>query len=389
MAQRQSAPDDMRGRSLQNAFLFGLLLLTTLAFLGLIQDLLHPIFWAAVLATLFYPTYQWLHDALKGRSALAAVGTIGVIILSVIVPLLLMSLAVASEASGLYQRLTSNESDLMASLQSIEQMLPVASDLLDRFGLSLEELRQQFSDAAVGISQYLASRVVALGQNALRVVGLFFLMLYLLFFFLCDGRQLLDTISGLIPLGDVRERRLFAKFAEVSRATIKGTIVIGLVQGVLGGLIFWALGIGGAALWGVVMTVLSFLPAVGAALVWAPASVILMATGQFVKGLLLLILGILIIGLADNVLRPILVGRETQLPDYLVLLTTLGGLTLFGLSGVVIGPIIGALFLTTWQMFGQEYAGAVRDIGAAQNRHSSVATSAPQKSDPQEQKPPS
>lgn len=388
MAQRQSAPDDMRGRSLQNAFLFGLLLITTLAFLGLIQEFLQPIFWAAVLATLFYPTYQWLLDTLKGRSAVAAVGTIGVIILSVIIPLFLMGLAVASEATGLYQRLTSNETDLIGSLQSLEQMLPVASDLLDRIGLNLEEVQQQLSDAAVGISQYLASRVVTFGQNALRVVGLFFLMLYLLFFFLRDGRQLLDTISGLLPLGDVRERRLFAKFAEVSRATIKGTIVIGLVQGVLGGLIFWALGIEGATLWGVVMTVLSFLPAVGAALVWAPASVILMATDQLVKGLLLLILGTLIIGIADNVLRPILVGRETQLPDYMVLITTLGGLTLFGLSGVVIGPIIGALFLTTWQIFGEEYAGAVRDHGAAQDEGSSVSSS-PQKSAPQGHESPS
>lgn len=384
MAQRQSASNDMRVRSLQNAFLFGLLLVTTLAFLGLIQDLLQPIFWAAVLSTLFYPAYQWLHHRLNGQSALAAVGTIGVIILSVILPLLLMSIAVASEASALYQRLSSNEIDLLASLQSLEQMLPVASDLLDHLGLSLSELQQQFSDAAVGISQYLASRMVTLGQNALRVVGLFFLMIYLLFFFLRDGRQLLDTMSGIIPLGDVRERRLFEKFAEVSRATIKGTIVIGLVQGFLGGVIFWTLGIEGAALWGVVMTVLSFLPAVGAALVWAPAGALLIFTGQAIKGLLLLVLGTLIIGLVDNLLRPILVGRETQLPDYMVLITTLGGLTLFGLSGVVIGPVIGALFITTWEMFGREYAPAARDNGSPQDENASLhASSAEAKSPPE------
>jgi predicted PurR-regulated permease PerM len=168
-----------------------------------------------------------------------------------------------------------------------------------------------------------------------------------------------------LPLGDARERRLFQKFAEVARATIKGTLVIGLVQGVLGGLIFWMLGIEAAALWGVVMAVLSLLPAGGAALVWVPAVIVLIATGQLLEGLILLVFGTLIIGLADNVLRPILVGRDTQMPDYLVLITTLGGIALFQLSGVVIGPIIGALFLTVWEMFGQEYASVARDQGGS------------------------
>jgi Predicted permease len=181
--------------------------------------------------------------------------------------------------------------------------------------------------------------VVAFGQNALRGTGLFFLTLYLLFFFLRDGARLLERIVGGLPIGDARERRLFQKFAEVSRATIKGTIVIGLVQGLLGGLIFWILGIEAAALWGVVMAVLSFLPAVGAALVWVPAAALLIATGRLSDGLLLLVFGTVIIGLADNVLRPILVGRDTEMPDYLVLITTLGGLAAFGLSGVVIGPL--------------------------------------------------
>jgi predicted PurR-regulated permease PerM len=149
---------------------------------------------------------------------------------------------------------------------------------------------------------------------------------------------------------------LFDKFAEVTRATMKGTLVVGLVQGTLGGLLFWILGLQAAIFWGVIMTLLSLLPAVGSALVWAPAAIILLATGHIVKGIILLAAGGLIIGLIDNLLRPMLVGRHTQIPDYLILLATLGGLTVFGLSGFVIGPIIAALFLAVWDMFAQEYS---------------------------------
>jgi predicted PurR-regulated permease PerM len=351
----------MREQSLQRAFFLGLVLRVTLAFLWLIGPFFKPIFWAVVLATLFYPTFRWWERQLSGYSALASVGTIGTIVLIVIVPLLLVGLLVAAEASSVYQRLAAGQMNLPMTAQDLKEMLPAVADLLNRFGVSLQDLQAQLSNAALSVSQFLATNLVAVGQNALRGTALFFLMLYLLFFFLRDGAQLLEQIIGVLPIGDARERRLFQKFAEVSRATIKGTIVIGLVQGLLGGLIFWILGIEAAALWGVVMAVLSLLPAVGAAVVWVPAAALLVATGRVLEGILLLVFGTLIIGLADNVLRPVLVGRETQMPDYLVLVTTLGGLALFNLSGVVIGPIIGALFLTVWEMFGQEYAAIASD----------------------------
>ena len=294
----------------------------------------------------------------RSRSGLASVGTIATIVLIVIVPLLLVGLLVASEASSVYRRLSTGQTTLPMTAQDLRDMLP------EQFGVSLQDLQAQLSDAALGVSQFLATNVVAFGQNALRGTGLFFLTLYLLFFFLRDGARLLERIVGGLPIGDARERRLFQKFAEVSRATIKGTIVIGLVQGLLGGLIFWILGIEAAALWGVVMAVLSFLPAVGAALVWVPAAALLVATGRVEEGVVLLVFGTVIISLADNVLRPLLVGRDTEMPDYIVLVTTLGGLTFFGLSGVVVGPLIGALFLTVWDMFGREYASIASDAEA-------------------------
>ena len=183
---------------------------------------------------------------------------------------------------------------------------------------------------------------------------MFFLMVYVLYFFLRDGEVLLDTLVHALPLGDDRERELFAKFAEVSRATVKGTLVIGLVQGTLGGMIFGLLGIQGAVFWGSVMVIMSLLPVVGASLVWLPAALIMAANGDYTKAGILIVFGVVVIGLVDNLLRPILVGRDTRMPDYLVLLSTLGGLTVFGASGFVIGPVIAALFLTVWVMFAKE-----------------------------------
>ncbi len=170
-----------------------------------------------------------------------------------------------------------------------------------------------------------------------------------------DGEKLISILIRMLPIGDDAERHLLSKFAEVSRATIKGTLVVGIIQGALGGILFALLGIESAIFWGVVMIVLSILPAIGSALVWGPAAIIFLANEQWIKALILFIVGAAFIGVIDNVLRPILVGRDTKMPDYLILLSTLGGLGLFGLSGIVFGPIIAAFFLAIWTMFEYEY----------------------------------
>jgi predicted PurR-regulated permease PerM len=192
-------------------------------------------------------------------------------------------------------------------------------------------------------------------------------MLYLLFFFLRDGHAVVERLVRILPLGDARERHLFNRFAEVVRATVKGTFVIAAVQGTIGGIAFALLGVRGALLWGVVMALSSLLPVVGPALVWAPAAVLLMTTDRLIEGIVLVVVGVVLVGLADNLLRPILVGRDTRMPDYLVLLATLGGLALFGISGLVIGPLIAALFITLWEMFEQTYGDREAERAAAEH----------------------
>jgi len=345
-----------RGTAIQNVSFVILVAFTTLAFVALIASFLMPVFWAAVLATVFFPLQRRYVARLGGRRSLAALATMLTIIAIVVVPLFFVGLAMSREAAYLHDRITSGAIDLQAPLRFLRRMTPLASDYLSGFGIEIDELVQRLSTAAVAGSQFIASRALGIGQDVLRITALFFLMLYVLFFFLRDGNQLVAMLIRVVPLGDVRERELLAKFADVSLATIKGTLVVGVVQGAIGAVLFSAVGIPAPVFWGVLMAVFSVLPAVGPGLIWLPAAVILFGMGQIVKGIVLVAVGILVIGLVDNVLRPILVGRDTQIPDYLVLLATLGGLAVFGVSGFVIGPVIAAFFLVVWEMFAHEYS---------------------------------
>jgi len=355
-----------RGTAIRDVSFFVLVAITTIAFLLLIGSFLMPVFWAAVFATVFFPLQIQYVTRFGGRRSLAALATILTIIGLVVVPLLLVGVAMSREALNLHDRITSGALDLQAPVRLLKRLTPVATDYLHGFGLDVEAWVQRLSSSAVAVSQFLASSALGIGQDVLRIAALFFLMLYILFFFLRDGSRLVAMLIRVVPLQDMRERELLAKFAEVSRATIKGTLVVGIVQGAMGGILFWALGIPAPVFWGTLMAMFSVLPAVGPGLIWLPAAVILMAMGHIVKGIIVIAAGVLVIGLVDNVLRPLLVGRDTQMPDYLVLLATLGGLAVFGVSGFVIGPVIAAFFLVVWEMFAQEHSERTSTQGTAE-----------------------
>ncbi len=334
-----------------NPFFIGLLIAASIAFVALLIGFWQPIFWAAVIGILFRPVQTKLSAWLGGRETLAAVLTVILIFFTVIVPAMLVASAVTVEAAGVYKRIQSGELDLGAIVRWVKNLTPQVSEWATRFGIDLDDVSQKLSNAAVAGSRFIASLALTAGQNVAAVIVMFFLMLYLLFFILRDGDVIIEHVHRAMPLPYEQEKRLFSKFAEVSRATIKGTLAVGLVQGFLGGLIFAILGIKGAVFWGVVMVILSILPAIGAGLVWAPTAVFLLVSGDWVKGTILLAYGVLVIGLVDNILRPILVGRDTKMPDYLILFSTLGGLALVGITGFVLGPVIAALFLAVWQMY--------------------------------------
>jgi predicted PurR-regulated permease PerM len=345
----------MNDTYIERAFFVALLIAVTLAFLWLIRSFMQPIFWAIALGIVVYPLHARLVSRLRGRASLAAVVSLVTVVVIVILPLVGIGAAVTREGAALYARLEAGELGMGSLYAQAQESMPRVAATLERFGIDPARLESQLSSAAVTASRYIASRALSIGQDTLRVTVFFFLMLYLLFFFLRDGPRLLEGLVRALPFGDERERHLLERFAEVSRATIKGTLVVGIAQGMIGGLAFAILGIGSPVLWGVVMALLSILPAVGPALVWLPAAIVLIASGEIVAGVALILVGVFIIGLVDNLLRPILVGRDTRMPDYLILLSTLGGLVGFGLAGIIIGPIIAAFFLSIWQMAEREF----------------------------------
>ena len=332
-----------------------LVVLITLAFLGLIQDFLMACFWAAILSVVFHRTFRIIRIKLKGRSNLAAFATVLFILFVVILPLFLVTLALVRESAQLYQRIQTGDINLSALVDEIQSQLPLLQSWATKIGVDFNELRDGLSSTALEVTQTVANRALLYAGNALNTTIQFFLMLYLLFFFLKDGKIILRHIIRVVPMGDKREWALLNRIASVARATLKGTIIVAIVQGSIGGLLFWSLGIDGAVLWGVLMTLLSLLPVGGSGIVWIPAAIIFLIQGQIAKALIIIAVGSLFIGLIDNLLRPLLVGRDTKMPDYLVLLATLGGITWFGLSGFIIGPVIAAIFLTCWDMMAKEY----------------------------------
>lgn len=339
----------------QKCFLL-LLALATIGFGWILLPYFGAIFWGVVLAILFAPLYTRLLKATGRRPTAAALLTLLAIVVMVILPVSLIAAALVQQAVGVYDQIGSGHIDVGGYFRQIIGALPQwLVDLLDRYDLtSLATLQQKLSAGAAQFSQVAAKRALDLGRNTMDFLVSMCIMLYLLFFLLRDGQALALRIRDAVPLGRTVKARLFGNFAAVVRATVKGNVLIAIAQGALGGLIFWILHVQAPLLWAVVMAVLSLLPAVGAALVWAPVAVYFLVTGAIWQGVVLIAFGTLVIGLVDNFLRPVLVGKDIKLPDYLVLLSTIGGMALFGLNGFVIGPMIAALFVASWDLFVSE-----------------------------------
>ena len=342
-----------RSSRLEDKFFLLLLAGVSVAFFWVLWPFYGAVFWGAVFAIVFNSLFARLLRKMPLRRTLAALLTLAVILVLVILPVGLISVLLTQEAASVCQRVQSGELSLTRYFQQIHSALPAwVTGLLERSGMgNLGLIQDRLSDSLTQGSQYIATQALSIGQNAFDFFVSFFIMLYLLFFFLRDGSALSRRIKEAIPMeGDIK-RRLFAKFTTVIRATVKGNIVVAVLQGALGGLIFWFLGIHAPVLWGTLMAFLSLLPAVGAALVWIPVAIYFLTTGALWQGALLIAYGVLVIGLVDNIMRPVLVGKDTKMPDYVVLVSTIGGMSLFGLNGFVIGPAIAAMFMSAWDIF--------------------------------------
>jgi len=290
---------------------------------------------------------------MPSRPNLAALISLAVIMFLVILPISLILVALVRQATAIYGRITSGEIDFGLYLQQILSLMPAwAHSRMAELGLlDIAGVQERLREGLAQIGHVVAPQAINIGQNTLQFLVSLGIMLYLLYFLLRDGRTLAAHVSRAIPLAEEQKLHLLRNFVTVIKATVKGNIAVAATQGALGGLILWLLGIQGVLLWSVVMAFLSLLPAVGAGLIWGPIALYFLATGATWQGIVLIAYGIFVIGLVDNALRPILVGKDTKLPDYMVLITTIGGLTLFGLNGFVIGPLIAVLFVAAWNLF--------------------------------------
>jgi predicted PurR-regulated permease PerM len=342
--------------TLQQKFFLLLLTLVTLGFLWILTPYFGAVFWGMAFAILFESLYRRLLKATQGKPTAAALLTLLTIIVMVLIPVGLIAAALAREALVVYEMVGSGQINFGDYFQRIIGALPAwLLSLLERFDLTtVTSLQQKLTAGATQISQAGAKYALSIGMNTFDFLVGLTVMLYLLFFLLRDGDTLVRRIRNAVPLDRRYKERLFDNFTTVIRATVKGNVLVALAQGALGGLAFWFLHVQAPLLWGVVMAFLSLLPAVGAAIVWAPVAVYFLATGAIWQGVSLIAFGVLVIGLVDNILRPVLVGKDTKMPDYVVLLSTIGGMALFGLNGFVIGPVVAALFIAAWDLFASD-----------------------------------
>lgn len=332
-----------------------LLAAITLAFIWLLTPFSGAILWAFILALLFSPVFNRIQEKLRGKSTLAALFTVILCLIIAVLPTSLIGLLLLEEVEMLYRKILTGQITFDRLFISLYASLPDwAVSFLQSIGIS--DLQKEMTESLRQASRFIAGKALFIGQNLFEYAFAFVIMLYLLFFFLRDGKKLAAGIRQAIPLSENRKNTLLDRFTNAIRATVKGNLIVALLQGSLGGFVFWLLGIQTPVLWGTVMAFLSLSPT-GAGIVWLPAAIYLLFTGAILKGIILLaIFCTITIGLADNLMRPLLREKDTQMPDYLVLLSTLSGLSLFGLNGFVIGPVIAALFITSWKLFSDEKA---------------------------------
>ncbi|MBX7481868.1 AI-2E family transporter [Qipengyuania sp. 6D47A] len=353
-------PGDRSARPVERGGFLLFLALVSLALLAVVLPFFTPLLWATLGAILFQPLYRWFLARRPGKESQSALASMVVIMFAVVLPALWIGSAVVDEAAGLFVAFQDGNIDVSTYFQQVFEALPAnIQTSLESAGLgdlgAIQRRATAFIEASLGL---IATQAIAIGGSVFGFVLGFGIALYVGFFLLRDGQTIGEAVLAALPMERSVADRLAERFLTIVRATIKGSVVVGLVQGALGALTFWIVGIPSVLLLGVIMAIASLLPALGPAIVWVPAAVYLLATGAVWQGIVVVVSGVAVIGMADNVLRPILVGRDTGIPDWLILVTTLGGIALMGLSGIVVGPLVCGLFLAGWAIFAEQRAAA-------------------------------
>lgn len=345
-------------------FLLGLVAGVSLLFFRMIRPFATALFLGAIFSGMAQPAYRRIFRRFGGRRSLASATTLLLFIVLLLIPLAVFLGIVANQAFGVSESVgpwvaqIQTRMDQPGGMDRLIDMLPF-SETIRPFQ---EHIAERAGEVAGFVGRFVVSQLAALTRGTVTFVFLLFVMLYAMFFFLKDGESVLRRILYYLPLSSDDEERMLDKFVSVSRAMVKGTFLIGIIQGALAAIAFWIAGIPHVAFWGTVMAVLSIIPGIGAALVWVPAGIYLLSIGRTGAGIGVLLWCGILVSTVDNMLRPWLVGRDTRMPDLMILLGTLGGLVVFGAAGVIIGPIVAALFITVWELYGEAFRSVLPDV---------------------------
>lgn len=336
-------------------FLLVVLVGITIIFFNMIKIFFVPVVLAAVFVGLFQPFYQRMLKLFRHRKALSSFVCCLVLLLALLIPAYIIANLVSREAIAFYHSAEQNVQEIID--QGDQGVLGRIKEikLVKQLGLDQKNWEATFQEIARTTAGLLGTVINKASKGTFQFVVNIFLIFFAMFYFFRDGDRLIPKLKYLSPLSERYEEKLIAQFLSVSRATIKGTLLIGLIKGFLGGLAFWIFGIGSPILWGVVMVLLSIIPMVSAWLVMYPAAIMLMMTGKVWQGILLFLIAALVIGNIDNILIPRLVGREAGMHELMVFFSTLGGISIFGVMGFIIGPIIAALFLSILDVYSIEF----------------------------------
>jgi predicted PurR-regulated permease PerM len=341
----------MKQKIINNTTLLCLVIIISALFLTMIHQFLMAIFMAGLFTAMVAPVHQLLTKKLDGKETLASIVTVLGIILLVLTPLTVLITLVVTQAIHIGQSVTPWVQTFInepTTLTTYLEKIPYYQEILP-----YRDIIVQKAGELVGtISTFLINSLSSFTKVTIDAIFSSIIMLYVMFYFLIMGDLLLHKILFFLPLDDLNEQRLLKRFTSVTRATIKGTLIIGIMQGSICGLAFAIAGIDGPVFWGSIMAVMSIIPAFGTAIIWFPALIILALAGNFTGVVVLAILCGAVAGNIDNIVRPRLVGKDTEMHDLFVLFGTLGGLSMFGLLGIIIGPIVTALFITIWEIYG-------------------------------------
>ncbi len=337
----------------RNIPFFFILGLVTILFLYLLKPFFFPIFWAAVIAGVFRPLYGRINEKLN-RPNLSTAILFLLIALIILLPAGIVGTLAFNESLRLYAALAPDTRHMDRNFQHLINTI-AGNPIAHLFHINKALLIAKTTEVAQGITSYIFVHLTDLTQNTLGLLVKFAIMLYTLFFFVRDGDRFLRMAMKVIPLGMGREKFLYKRFIVTARSTLKVTLIIGGIQGALGGIVFFITDVEGALIWGLLMILTAIVPVVGCSIIWAPAGILMLLTGHIWEGVLILAVGFLVISTVDNLLRPILIGKDVEMHPLLIFLSTLGGIILFGFSGFVIGPVITSLLIAIWEMFEEFY----------------------------------